>query len=217
MSKSRSPSPHASSDEAPFTPGTGPGRTDDAPPDEGAPGYLPGSGPGGASQTSGYAATVPTTDPATVPAAPSDREHELLARIETLEQERAELTLKNADLSQTAQKAKALKAGDSLVLEQDEQFETVLLHRRRSAKPTGRFIPRANYRFAIPTASAAALARLAEEGATVGAGPDPATATVTIAPVVRALGLGERQPAFSLPPDVAKHALAALAVDEEVL
>lgn len=140
---------------------------------------------------------------------------DLARKVAQLEREKAELVIRLHDLEELTDKAKALRVGEHVVLAEDGEFETVLLHRKRSARPTGRYVPKYNYRFAVPDEDEESLATLKEQGAVIVDGA-AGTKVVSLTPNVRPLKDDERPPSFTLPEDVAKHALAAGAIEEEL-
>ncbi len=141
---------------------------------------------------------------------------ELKQKLSALEREKAELVLRMGDLEELHARAKRLRVGEHVVLAENGDFETVLLHRKRTVRPTGRYVPRHHYKFAIHKDDEL-LSALREQGAVTSAGADGTdTVVVSLSPNTRPLRDDERPPAYNLPPDIAKHALAAGAVDEEV-
>ena len=140
---------------------------------------------------------------------------DLARKVTQLEREKAELTLRLASVEELVERAKKLRVGEHVVLAEDGEFETVLLHRKRSARPTGRYVPKHNYRFAVPATDEETLGELKQQGAVIVDGV-AGTQLVTLAPNIRPLADDERPPSFTLPDEVAKHALAAGAVEEEL-
>lgn len=151
--------------------------------------------------------------PATMPGSgPLD---DLVARMADLEQQNARLVLRNGELSVLLDQAKALRLGESIVLDEDDAFETVVVHRKRAARPTGRYVPRHHYRFAVAADDRRTLEQLAEQGAAISDGA-PGTRIIALVPNLRPLREDERPPAYDLPTEIARHGVAAGALEEEV-
>jgi len=190
----------------------------DAPPDPSSVGYrsamtgsaLPDSPPFG-DEERGHPIAIPQA--ATLPGTgPNDARD---ARLADLEQENARLVLRIGKLSALVDRAKTLRIGESIVVDEDGTFETVVLRRKRSTRPTGRYVPKHHYRFSLPADDAESLELLAGAGAAISDGA-AGTRVVALAPNVRPLKPDERPAAYDLPAEVARHGLEIGALEEEV-
>jgi hypothetical protein len=149
---------------------------------------------------------------------------DLHAHIAELEEQNAKLMLERGELRKLQEKASKLKLGQTLVLEASDATELVLVHRKRSLAPTGRYVPKHVLRFQFTPDQREALATLEREGAIIVTGanlaadgePPVVSRIATIKPHFGPLDKGKPAPAFSLPAEMVQDALAKGWLEEEV-
>lgn len=115
-----------------------------------------------------------------------------------------ELEPAKASASPKAEKP-AADLAPGTVLDEDDEFETVVVKRKKTARPTGRYVAIANYRFVV--ADAKYSQAMKKQGASVDDAPDGKSFII---------GLRPGAAGYDLPDDVAEHALAAGAVEREM-
>jgi hypothetical protein len=138
---------------------------------------------------------------------------------EKLEAKAAKLRLERDHARELPESVAALKVGEHIVLpfdgDEESEFEHVVLYRKRSAKPTGRYIPKFHYRFSVLAEDTAAIETLQKQGATIAGGAE-GTSIVSVAPNMKPLAAGQRPPAYDIPEDAAKVGLANGWLEEEL-